>query len=57
MSADDYSGIDVAVGQVWGRAGWSLFSVGLFVASIGVVIILLHLLVVLMYSRSLAEFS
>jgi hypothetical protein len=56
MSVDDYSGIDVAAGHVWSRAGWSLFSVGLVVASIGFAIVLLHVLVVLMYSRSLAEF-
>ena len=56
MSVYDYTGIDIAAGQVWGRAGWSPFSVGLVVASIGFAIVLLHVLVVLMYSRSLAEF-
>jgi hypothetical protein len=55
MRSQEYNGIDVEVGRMWSRAGWTLFSTGLFVASIGAAIILLHVLVVLMYARSLAE--
>ena len=55
MSAHDYSGLDLGFGRLWGRAGWSLFSVGLIVALVGAGIILAYVLVVLMYSLSLAE--
>jgi hypothetical protein len=55
MSTHDYSGIDVARGRTWGRAGWSLFSAGVIVVSIGFAAIFLHVLVVLMYARSLPD--
>jgi len=55
MSTHDYSGIDVADGRRWGRAGWSLFSAGRIVVSIGFAAIFVHVLVVLMYARSLPD--